>query len=87
MNPPREVVAILACKGRRAGWRHRPVHVLVHDGPWPLPPDWSPRGPHSTLDLHCRVCGFAPRASDGGLRALIEMAAGKPGRTLYIDGP
>lgn len=84
----REVFAILACKGRRSrsGRTHRPVYLYVHTDPWPLPPGWSPRTPHSTLELACR-CGFAPRTADGGWRTLIETAAGKPGRILYIDGP
>ena len=93
MKPPgderREVFAILACKGRR-GWRtpggHRPEYLYVHTHPWPLPPGWSPRDPHSTFELHCH-CGFAPRTSDEGWRTLIEVAGGKPGRILYIDGP
>jgi hypothetical protein len=86
------MTAWLACKGRR-GKRtpggHRPVMVYRYDGPWPLPRPHHPgeRGSHSTLDLNCGRCGFAPRASDGGLRNLIEMAAAKPGRILYIDGP
>lgn len=82
-----EISAILACKGRRSGKPHRPVVIYAHAQPWPLPAGWSLRSPHATLDLHCRRCGFAPRTSDEGLRALLEMAAGNAARTLYIDGP
>jgi hypothetical protein len=81
------VTVRLACKGRRRGKPHRPDDAYVYDGPWPLPPGWSPRLPGSTFDLKCPRCGFAPRPGDDGMRALIEMAAGKPGRILYIDGP
>jgi hypothetical protein len=83
----RPVVAVLACKGRQGGKPHRPRDVYVHTEPWPLPPGWSLRVPHSTLELPCDRCKFAPRPSDAQLREWIEKAAGKPGRTLYIDGP
>lgn len=83
----RRVVAVLACKGRRSGKPHRPVDVYVHTGPWPLPPGWSPRVPRSTFELACPRCGFAPRPGDTVMRTLIETAAGKPGKTHYIDGP
>jgi hypothetical protein len=43
--------------------------------------------PGSTFELACDRCGFAPRYGDARLRELIELAAGKPDRTLYIDGP
>ena len=81
------VVAILACKGRRGARPHRPRYLYVHTDPWPLPPGWTPRDPHSTFELNCPRCGFAPRPGDDGMRVLVEMAAGKPGRILYIDGP
>jgi hypothetical protein len=93
VNPPggerREVFAILACKGRRArsGRVHRPEYLYVHTDPWPLPPGWNLRVPHSTLELVCDRCGYAPRPGDAQLREWIEKAAGKPGRILYIDGP
>ena len=84
---PVPVVAILACKGRRGAKPHRPRYLYVHTNPWPLPAAWSLRDPHSTLELVCDRCRFAPRTSDEGWRTLIEMAADKPGRILYIDGP
>jgi hypothetical protein len=61
--------------------------MYVHTEPWPLPPGWSLRTPHSTVELVCDQCGYAPRTSDAGWRTLIELAAGKPDRILYIDGP
>jgi hypothetical protein len=81
--------AVLACKGRRSrrGKLHRPVVIYAYDGPVPPPDNWTPRLPGSTFDLDCPRCGFMRRPGDDGMRALIEMAAGKPGRTHYIDGP
>jgi hypothetical protein len=70
----------LVCGHRGA---RRPVTVFV--APWPLPPHYWPRGPHTTLDLNCRYCGLAPRLSDAGLRALLEVAAGQPRRRLDIS--
>ena len=81
------VVAILACRGRRGARPHRPRDMYVHTVPWPLPPDWSYRGPRATLTLACDRCTFKPRPSDAQLREWIGKAAGKPDRTLYIDGP
>ena len=78
--------AVLACKGRRRRKPHRPVVIYAYDGPVPPPPGRF-KIPGSDLDLHCPRCGLAPRPGDEGMRALIEMAAGKPDRTLYIDGP
>ncbi len=83
----RPVVAILACKGRRSARPHRPVYLYVHTGPWPLPPGWTLRAPHSTLELVCGRCSYAPRPGDAQLREWIEKAAAKPGRILYIDRP
>lgn len=82
--------AVLACKGRRSKRTpggHRPVVIYAYDGAIPPRPGWSPRVPHSTFDLACPRCGVALRPGDDGMRALIEMAAGKPDRILYIDGP
>ena len=64
---------------------HRPVIVYEYDGPWPLPPHYWPRGPHATLDVNCRYCRFAPRPSDAGMRALVELAASRPGAVLDIN--
>lgn len=79
--------AVLACKGRRKDKPHRKVVVYAYDGPVPPPPSWGPKTPHSTFELHCPRCDFAPRPGNDGMRKLIGMAAAKPGRILYIDGP
>jgi hypothetical protein len=76
------MVVTLVCGHRGV---HRPVKVYIYDGPWPLPPAWQPRSPHSTLDLNCRHCGFAPRPGDDGMRQLVELAASRPGRKLDIN--
>lgn len=81
--------AVLACEGRRSrsGKTHRKVVVYAYDGPIPPAPEWRARVTHSTMDLYCSRCGFAPRPGDDGMRALIAMAAAQPDHTLFIDGP
>ena len=70
----------LVCGHRGA---RRPVTVFTYAGP--LPPGWSPRLRGSTFELACAYCGFAPRPGDEGLRALIELAAARPGAVLDIN--
>lgn len=74
----------LFCTGRGT---HRKVAVYAYDGPVPLPPGYTPRLPGSTLELACPRCPAAPRPGDGGLRALLEAAAARPGRGLDISPP
>lgn len=76
------VVVRLICGHRGV---RRPQPVYVYDGPWPLQPGWSPRLPHSTFELNCRYCGFAPRPGDDGMRTLLEFAASRPGAVLDIN--
>jgi hypothetical protein len=70
----------LLCGHRDRLPRRRPVTVYVHEGPWPIPPGWTERPPHSTFELVCQYCGFAPRPGDEGMRTLIEMAAAAGGK-------
>jgi hypothetical protein len=68
----------LYCGHRGVGRR-----VKVYEGPVGA----SPRLPHSTLDLYCPHCGFAPRPGDDSFRALLELAASRPGHALDINPP
>lgn len=58
---------------------HRPVTVFACGAVG------SPRLRGAALDLNCPHCGFAPRPGDDGLRALLELAATRPGMTLDIN--
>jgi hypothetical protein len=66
-----------------ADWAPRPRHVI----PFGLPDGQAGLfvTGGSTLDLNCPHCGFAPRPGDDGLRALLELAASRPGATLDIN--
>lgn len=65
--------------------KRRPVTVFAYDGPLPLPEGYSLRGAGSTMELHCRYCGYAPRPGDEGLRVLLAIAAAMPRMTLDIN--
>jgi hypothetical protein len=76
--------ARLVCTGQGT---HRPLTVYAYDGTVPVPAGWSPRLPGSTFDLNCPRCRFTPRPGDEGMRALIEMATGRPGGVLDVNPP
>jgi hypothetical protein len=76
----------LVCTG---GGYHREAIAFRYDGPWPLPPNYSPalRMPSVTSDLRCeyRRCRRAPRPSDEVLRRLLLVAATMPDDRLDIS--